>query len=67
MFTGDLECAGEQSVMNFVTDLNSHVLKVGHHGSNTSTKKKFLEVVNPDYAVISVGKDNNFGHPSDEN
>jgi len=42
------------------------VLKVAHHGSDTSTTPEFLAVVNPQVAVISVGADNKFGHPSDE-
>jgi len=42
------------------------VLKVAHHGSDTSTTSEFLAVVNPQLAVISVGADNRFGHPSDE-
>jgi len=42
------------------------VLKVAHHGSDTSTTPEFLAVVNPQLAVISVGADNKFGHPSDE-
>lgn len=41
------------------------ILKVGHHGSNTSTKKEFLNQINPKYAIISVGE-NDYGHPSDE-
>jgi len=42
------------------------VLKVAHHGSDTSTTEEFLAVANPKLAVISAGKDNPFGHPSDE-
>ena len=47
-------------------DLTSTVLKLAHHGSDTSTTPEFLTVVNPQVAVISAGKDNKFGHPSDE-
>jgi competence protein ComEC len=46
--------------------LNSTVLKVGHHGSDTSTTPQFLAVVNPGIAVISAGADNEYGHPADE-
>ena len=44
-------------------DMSAEVLKVGHHGSRTSTTKALLEKVNPKYAVISLGKDNSYGHP----
>ena len=47
-------------------DLRSTVLKVGHHGSTTSTTDEFLSTVSPQIAVISVGRDNRFGHPSQE-
>ena len=43
--------------------MSAEVLKVGHHGSRTSTTKALLEKVNPKYAVISLGKDNSYGHP----
>jgi competence protein ComEC len=45
------------------TNLNSTVLKIAHHGSNTSSTNEFLAVVNPDIAVISVGAENRFNHP----
>ena len=45
--------------------LNSTVLKVAHHGSKTSSTKDFLNAVNPQYAIIGVGKNNTFGHPAD--
>jgi competence protein ComEC len=47
-------------------DLNSDLLKVGHHGSISSTSIDFLKQVKPTYAVISVGKDNRYGHPHKE-
>ena len=54
----------EENLINeYGEDLKSDVLKVGHHGSNTSTSKKFLEYVKPSYAIISVGKQNRYNHP----
>ena len=47
-------------------DLKADVLKAGHHGSSTSTSDAFLAAVDPDYAVISCGKDNSYGHPHQE-
>ena len=64
LFTGDIEEEAEQSLMSWKGILASDILKVAHHGSDTSTHKAFLKVVNPVIAVISTGK-NNFGHPSD--
>ncbi|MCI0533545.1 MBL fold metallo-hydrolase, partial [bacterium] len=46
--------------------LDSDVLKVGHHGSKTSSDEAFLAAVSPDYAIISAGKDNRYGHPHKE-
>jgi competence protein ComEC len=46
--------------------IRSDVLKVGHHGSNTSTGENFVKTVNPQYAIISAGKDNRYGHPHQE-
>ena len=45
-------------------DLKADVLKIGHHGSSSSTTAEFLSAVSPKYAVISVGKDNDYGHPA---
>lgn len=65
LFTGDAEKINEEEMIEkYGSSLKSHVLKVGHHGSNTSTSEEFIEKVVPDYAVISVGKDNSYGHPS---
>ncbi|ADL07657.1 DNA internalization-related competence protein ComEC/Rec2 [Thermosediminibacter oceani] len=63
LFTGDLGFEGEKDVMA-ECDVEADVLKIAHHGSNTSTSPEFLNKVNPDFAVISVGKNNSFGHPS---
>jgi len=65
LFTGDAEIPNEEEMIEkYGVRLKSHILKVGHHGSNTSTSEEFIEKVVPDYAVISVGKDNSYGHPS---
>lgn len=63
LFMGDAESKTESKILN--KELKSDVLKVGHHGSNTSTSLSFLEKVSPTYAVISVGKDNSYHHPND--
>ncbi|WP_171050887.1 DNA internalization-related competence protein ComEC/Rec2 [Bacillus sp. BHET2] len=62
LFTGDLEEQGERAFIE-TFDLPVDVLKVGHHGSNTSTTEAFLEDTNPSMAVISAGESNRFGHP----
>jgi len=64
LFTGDAEVELEEEILLTAVDLKSDVLKAGHHGSDTSSSKEFLEKVNPAYAIISVGEDNSFGHPS---
>ncbi len=69
LFTGDMETKAETDMLNYwegKRDLTADVLKVGHHGSSTSTGYRFLYEVDPLYAVISVGKDNQFGHPNQE-
>ena len=63
LFTGDATVDSEQSMLNASLSLQSDVLKVGHHGSNTSTSQAFLNAVNPSYAVISCGINNTYGHP----
>ena len=55
----------EQAILNRETDLSATVLKVGHHGSDTSTTYPFLREIMPEYALISVGKGNSYGHPTD--
>lgn len=66
LFTGDAEQETEQILLNSGVNLSADVLVVGHHGSETSTSYRFLREVMPQYAVISVGKDNSYGHPTDE-
>ncbi len=64
LLTGDIERQAERDILSQDMDLESDVLKVAHHGSDTSSKKDFLKAVSPDLAVIQVGEDNNLGHPS---
>ena len=65
LFTGDAERPAEQVILDAGFDLSSTVLKVGHHGSSNSTTYPFLREIMPEYAVISVGADNEYGHPTD--
>lgn len=65
MFTGDAQIDLENYLVKTYGDqLNSDVLKVGHHGSGGSSHQEFLDLISPFYSVISVGKDNDYGHPS---
>ena len=66
LFTGDAEALAENEIIEKGFDLAADVLKVGHHGSNTSNTEEFLKKVNPSYAVISLGEDNKYGHPHKE-
>lgn len=66
LFTGDLVAEQEQQVLANGTNVASTVLKVGHHGSRTSSSQEFLTAVNPGWAVISCGYNNSFGHPHKE-
>ena len=66
LFTGDAEVLTEKLVLSENTNLNSDILKVGHHGSSTSTSSNFLNSVNPSIAIKSVGKNNSYGHPTSE-
>ena len=65
LFTGDAEQIAEQVMIDQGQPLKADVLKVGHHGSYSSTSYAFLWNVMPEYAVISCGKDNEYGHPHD--
>ena len=64
LLTGDLDKAGEDALIRSGTDLQATVLKVGHHGSNTSSSPEFLARVQPAIDVIEVGASNHFGHPT---
>ena len=69
LFTGDMEMAAENDMLDYwgnQVDWNVDVLKVGHHGSDTSTGYRFLNAVMPTYGVISVGEGNTYGHPNEE-
>lgn len=65
LFTGDMESGAEADLIESGADLSADVLKVGHHGSDTSSSYRFLREVMPTYAVISVGEGNSYGHPSE--
>ena len=64
LFTGDAEEPAEEIILQNDFDLSVEVLKVGHHGSETSTSDAFLSAVNPKVAIISVGEGNKYNHPS---
>jgi len=66
LLTGDAERKAEKAMMKGNVVLRSEFLKVGHHGSNTASSKKFLEAVSPLFAIISCGVDNKFKHPHEE-
>lgn len=63
LFMGDAEVLSEEEILDNKFDVRSDVIKVGHHGSNTSSGSRFLNKVMPSYAVISVGVDNKYYHP----
>lgn len=65
LFTGDAERPSEEDMLAAGCNLDATVLKVGHHGSESSTSYTFLREIMPQYAVISVGEDNSYGHPTD--
>ncbi|MCY6355800.1 ComEC/Rec2 family competence protein [Clostridium sp. ZS2-4] len=66
LFTGDAEVLSEEEILKKGFNIKADVLKVGHHGSNSSTSTNFLNDVNPKVAVISCGKGNDYGHPHKE-
>ena len=66
MFMGDASKETEKELLNKYNLPDIDVLKVGHHGSKTSSRKEFIDEVNPKYSIISVGKNNRYGHPNKE-
>lgn len=70
LFTGDVEMKAEKQLLQLYNEnlnlLDSTVLKVGHHGSKTSSTQKFIRAVKPQVALIGVGENNKFGHPNME-
>ncbi|MBY6798299.1 MBL fold metallo-hydrolase [Clostridium botulinum] len=66
LFTGDAEKTSEKDILNSNEDLSSNVLKIGHHGSHSSSSKEFLDKIDPKIAIISCGKNNDYGHPHKE-
>jgi competence protein ComEC len=66
LFTGDAYKSIEEKLVESGIDLDSDVLKVGHHGSKTSTSEEFIRAVTPEIAVISAGKNNPYHHPHQE-
>lgn len=66
LFTGDAPSRSENEILEKGFDIRADYLKIGHHGSSTSTSDDFLRAVHPKYAVILVGNDNDYGHPADE-
>ncbi len=66
LFTGDAEKESENEMLSEGYDLSCDILKLGHHGSSTSTTNKFLTATSPAIAIVSCGKDNDYGHPHKE-
>ncbi|MCQ2481461.1 MAG: MBL fold metallo-hydrolase, partial [Clostridia bacterium] len=66
LFTADAESDEEMAMLEQNIDLKSDVLRVAHHGSKYSSSTEFLEAVSPRYAIISVGKNNDYGHPHEQ-
>ena len=66
MFMGDAGVEKEKDILDKYNLANIDVLKVGHHGSKTSSSKEYIDEIKPKYAIISVGKNNRYGHPNKE-
>ena len=65
MFMGDAGMDKEEDILDKYNLSNIDVLKVGHHGSKTSSSKSFINEINPKYSLISVGENNRYGHPKE--
>ena len=66
MFMGDASTTTEREILDKYNLPDIDVLKVGHHGSKTSSGEDFIHEINPRYSIISVGKNNRYGHPNKE-
>ena len=66
MFMGDASSTTEKEIIDKYNLPDVDVLKVGHHGSRTSSSIEFINEINPEYSIISVGKNNRYGHPNKE-
>ncbi|HZJ82286.1 MAG TPA: ComEC/Rec2 family competence protein, partial [Clostridia bacterium] len=66
LFQGDAEKSTEDYILESGRKIKANVIKLGHHGSSTSNTKSYIEAVDPDYAVITLGEDNRYGHPHKE-
>ncbi len=62
----DASIEKEKDILNEYSIEDIDFLKVGHHGSDTSSSKEFIDIINPNYSSISVGKNNRYGHPNKE-
>lgn len=63
LLTGDIEEEGEAHLLKTSAEIKAEILKVGHHGSNTSSSQQLIEAVDPEIAIISSGENNRYGHP----
>ncbi len=66
LFTGDAESFSERQMLKYGCDVDADVLKVGHHGSSSSSSQDFLNAVSPKFAIVSAGANNDYGHPHRE-
>ena len=66
LFMGDASSTTEKEILEKYNLQDIDVLKVGHHGSKTSSSIEFIDKINPKYSIISVGKNNRYGHPNKE-